>query len=59
MALLDLTELRSVCAHRYEHTERAMYDRVSSRFRSLERKLLSLESYQVRTALRVVDVDDS
>ena len=45
--------------HTYaEGTERAVYDRIAARFRGLERKLLSLESYQVRAAVRVADVDD-
>jgi len=35
-----------------------VYDRIAARFRGLERKLLSLESYQVRAAVRVADVDD-
>ena len=39
-------------------TEREVYDRIAARFRGLERKLLGLESYQVRAAGRVADVDD-
>ena len=41
--------------HTYEHTERAVYDRIVERFRSLERKLLSLDSFQLRN----IDADGS